>query len=139
MYVGKFNYSSDAKNRVVLPAKLRGNEKSFIITRGPERCLYLFPQGSWRRVLKKMESVSPHHEKEDREAKRTLLAGSFEVGCDAQGRIIVPRSLKEHAHIRSGVTIVGAGDRVEIWSKENWSKYLRDFQQKSVRSLVGRL
>ena len=75
MFMGEYTHSIDAKGRVIVPAKFRealGNE--FIVTKGLDGCLFVFPHDTWtefeaklnrseeRRVGKECRSRwSPYH------------------------------------------------------------------------------
>ena len=62
-FKGRYLYSVDEKGRVALPAKLRINlaasvKGNFVITRGFERCLYIYPQDEWNKLEQFVRSLA---------------------------------------------------------------------------------
>ena len=60
---------------------------------------------------------------DSRRFNRILFSGAVDVALDKQGRILIPSYLKEYAEIKMNVVVIGASDRIEIWSKESWKKF----------------
>ena len=130
MYLGEYRYSLDQKGRLVLPAKLRGKKiTSFVLTRGLDRCLFLYPLDEWKRLEKKIKEL-PMAKREARSFLRLLVSGAVESRLDRQGRLLVTKSLAQYARIEKEVVIIGALNRIEIWAKKSWEEYL----EKSERS-----
>lgn len=139
MYIGQYIHSLDSKNRVFLPARFRSKNKSFVITRGLENCLYLYDTFAWENVLQKLENLSLADKIEERAFKRVLLSGAHEAIPDAQGRILIPQPLKEHADIKSEIIIIGVGSRLEIWDHAQWNAYYQQHVDVSFKNLAGKL
>ncbi|MBU4310664.1 division/cell wall cluster transcriptional repressor MraZ [bacterium] len=130
MYLGEYRYSLDQKGRLVLPAKLRGKKiTSFVLTRGLDRCLFLYPLDEWKGLEKKIREL-PMAKREARSFLRLLVSGAVESRLDRQGRLLVTKSLAQYARIEKEVVIIGALNRIEIWAKKSWEEYL----EKSERS-----
>ncbi len=139
MYIGQYVHSLDAKNRLFLPAKFRGKNKDFIITRGLENCLYIYDREGWKKVLQKLENLSLADKVQERAFKRALLSGAFEAVTDSQGRILVPQHLKDYAAVTADIIIVGVGNRLELWERSVWEEYYRQHADVSFKSLAGQL
>lgn len=121
-FVGEYLHNLDQKGRLALPAKFREAIGSrFIISRGLDRCLYVYPQDEWAKVLEKVESL-PMSQKESRAFARYFLSGASEGETDRQGRVVIPAHLREYAGLTKDVYILGVGTRLEIWDKEAWDK-----------------
>jgi MraZ protein len=60
-----------------------------------------------------------------RKFNRLLFSGAVQIECDKQGRILLPKFLKDFAEIRREIIIVGVSNRFEIWSKETWNEYYK--------------
>ena len=121
MFMGEFHHSIDDKSRLIIPSKFRnmlGN--GFIITRGIERCLYIYPKDKFDKIVEKLNSL-PFTKKDAREFIRFFLSGATTVEFDKQGRIVIPGTLKEYANISKNCTILGTGDRAEIWDEDTWN------------------
>ena len=139
MYIGQYIHTLDTKNRIFLPAKFRNKNKTFVITRGLESCLYLYDLDVWDKVLQKLEDLSLKNKLQERAFKRALLSGAHEVNTDFQGRILIPQALKDYAAIMEDIIIIGVGNRLEIWSHDRWKKYYRQHADVSFKNLAGKL
>jgi len=127
MFYGEYEHTLDAKDRVIIPAKFREVFKEnyvekFFITRGLDRCLFLFPEEEWHNQEKKFKALS-FTRGESRTFNRLYFSGASEVTCDKQGRILIPSYLKSYGEIKENVMMVGVSNRVEIWDKEKWNHY----------------
>lgn len=121
-FYGNYSYQLDAKNRMRMPAKYRaemGNE--YLITRGTSGCLFVLDSSALATLNEKIAAV-PFTDIEGGNALRKFTASAVTVECDEQGRFILPPQLKKYANIDKNVCIVGAGNKVEIWSQEAWDK-----------------
>jgi MraZ protein len=139
MYIGQYIHSIDLKNRVFLPARFRNKQKSFVITKGLEGCLYLYDIEEWGNVLKKLEALSMPDKTEERAFKRALLSGAHEVEPDSQGRILIPQTLCFYAGVKSETIIIGVGVRLELWDKKKWDKYYKLYAGASFKKLASKL
>ncbi len=131
MFIGKFKYSIDSKGRISIPAKLRkyvnpeANE-SFIITRGTEKCIDIYPLDSWKELYeKKLKRLNTFEPKEAR-FLRMLLQEASEDSFDTQSRISIPKSLIEYAGIKKEVLILGAMEKIEVWDPETYEAYINE-------------
>lgn len=127
MFYGQYEHALDAKDRVIIPAKFREIFKEhyaekFFLTRGLDRCLFVFPEEEWRNQERKFRDMSFTRE-ESRKFNRLYFSGACEVICDKQGRILIPVYLKEYADIHQNIMIIGVSDRIEIWAKEKWNDF----------------
>lgn len=120
MFVGEYNHTIDTKGRVIVPAKFRDDlGTNFMVTKGLDNCLFVFPMDEWNRFEEKLQNL-PVANKNARKFSRFFLAGASAMEADKQGRILLPASLREFAGLEKDVVMVGVGSRAEIWSKENW-------------------
>ena len=121
-FMGEYNHSIDAKGRAIVPAKFRellGDH--FIVTKGLDGCLWVFPDEEWESFSEKLRSL-PVANKDARRFSRFFQAGANEVEPDKMGRILLPQTLRDYAEVDKDIVFVGAGSRVEIWSKDAWEK-----------------
>ena len=139
MYIGEYYHSLDTKNRLFLPARFRGKNKGFVITKGLDGCLNLYDSESWKNVLKKINELSLSNKFEQRAFKRALLSGANELKVDSQGRVLIPLNLKKYAGINTDSVIIGVGDRIEIWDKNIWEKYFKSKASISLKSIASKL
>lgn len=123
MLIGEFSHGMDKKNRIIIPAKLReGLGDTFIMTKGLDSCLYIYPKSEWEVFEKKLKSL-PMTDKNVRAFVRFFFSGANEMEPDKMGRVLIPQSLLSYAGIEGEVVSVGMMDRVEVWSKEKWTAY----------------
>ena len=126
MFLGEYQHSADEKGRVVLPRKFGdGLSDGCVITKGQDRCLYVFAMDRWDEELEKMKRL-PRSDRRARSFSRSFFAGAADVQLDKQGRIQVPPVLREFAGLDRDVTVVGVADRIEIWSTERWQEVVSD-------------
>ncbi len=133
MFYGEFEHSIDRKGRLILPAKFREVAKNqfvekFFITRGLDKCLFMFSEEEWRSQENKFKGMS-FTKQQSRTFNRLLFSGAVEIVFDKQGRILVPQYLKDFAEIKKDVMIVGVSNRIEIWSKDKWHDYYANTRQ----------
>ncbi|MFA5038465.1 MAG: division/cell wall cluster transcriptional repressor MraZ [Candidatus Omnitrophota bacterium] len=129
MFYGEYDHSIDNKGRLILPSRIREVAKThfvekFYLTRGLDKCLFMFSEEEWRSVESKFKSM-PFTRQDSRRFNRLYFSGAIEVVPDKQGRILLPAYLKDFAQIKRDVVIIGVSNRVEIWSKESWSEFYR--------------
>ncbi|APF39724.1 division/cell wall cluster transcriptional repressor MraZ [Neomicrococcus aestuarii] len=126
MFLGTYTPRLDEKGRLILPAKYRDElEAGLVLTRGQERCIYVFSAGEFERVHEQMRSA-PLSSRQARDYIRVFLSGASDEVPDKQGRITIPPALRTYAGLDRDVTVIGAGTRVEIWDTAAWDKYLED-------------
>jgi len=133
MFYGEFSHSIDRKGRLILPAKFREVAKAnfierFFLTRGLDKCLFMFAEEEWKVQENKFKAVS-FTRQESRTFNRLYFSGAVEMLPDRQGRILVPQYLKDFAEIKRDVVVVGVSSRVEIWSKDKWEEFYSNSKQ----------
>ena len=111
--------------------------EKFYVTRGLDRCLFVFPEEEWKEQEKRFRDT-PFTREESRKFNRLYFSGACEAICDKQGRILVPSYLKEYAEIKQDVVIIGVSDRIEIWAKEKWEEFFKS-NLNSFESLAEKL
>lgn len=123
MFMGEYRHSLDAKNRLIVPAKLREElGSSFVVTKGLDGCLAVYTQERWLSMLAKLNQI-PSTKKEARSYVRSLTSKALECSLDNQGRIQLSQYLIAAAAIEKACVIIGASDHVEIWSEARWTEY----------------
>lgn len=127
LFMGEYNCKIDSKGRITFPAKLREQleGQNFVITRGLDKCIDLFPMDKWNEKMKKLENIKTTDIKQ-RTYVRFLLSAATELDFDAQGRINIPQSLKTYSELEKEVVVIGQNGRMEIWSKSRWDSFMSD-------------
>jgi MraZ protein len=123
MFLGTHTPHLDEKGRLFLPAKYREElSRGLVITKGQERCLYVFPQSEFDRVTEALRA--PVTTKAVRDYSRVFFASASDEMPDRQGRVTVPAALREYAGLQRDCVVIGANTRLEIWDAQAWSTYL---------------
>jgi MraZ protein len=127
-FQGTYQYSLDEKGRVSIPAKFRKPDESttydiFVITRGLDGCLFVYPVSEWEKVREKMRG-QPYTQRKTRLYERYVFPNTIETELDKQGRIAIPQHLLDYAKIKKEVKILGVLERIEIWDPEVYNEYL---------------
>jgi MraZ protein len=138
MLIGQYEHTIDAKKRLALPAKFRGElGDKIIITRGIEGCLAVYTESEWKIMSDKLATLTIS-QSEARSFTRMILAGAMEVSLDKLGRILVPDYLKEYANLKKNVIVCGLSNRLEIWDAYKWEIYKKE-AEKGVDEIVSKL
>lgn len=123
MFMGEYHHTIDEKGRVILPSKIRYDlGESFVVTRGLDNCLFVYPKDEWTEIINKYKSLP--NTKDARNFMRFFLSGATILEFDKQGRINIPDILVKFADLKKDCVIIGVNERLEIWSKENWENFI---------------
>lgn len=123
MFMGEYQHAVDGKGRLIMPAKFREElGDSFIVTRGMDNCLFVYPMHEWTTLEQKLKAL-PFTRSDARAFMRFFFSGAAECELDKQGRVLIPNNLREHAKLSKDVVVIGVSNRVEIWSQEVWGQY----------------
>ena len=120
MFMGEYRHTVDPKGRLIVPSKFRellGTE--FVVTRGLDGCLFVYPMDSWTAYVDKLKKL-PLTDKNARLFMRFLIAGANTCELDKQGRILIPAKLRKSAGLEKDLVFVGMINRVEIWDKDTF-------------------
>ena len=124
MFLGTHAPWLDEKGRLILPAKYRDElAEGVVITKGQERCLYVWPLAEFTRVTDAMRAA-PVTGKGLRDYSRVLFASASDEVPDKQGRITVPPALRSYAGLERDCVVIGANTRMENWDAAAWETYL---------------
>lgn len=129
MFLGTHEPKLDDKGRLFLPAKFRDElAEGLVITKGQERCLFVFPVHEFRRVTDAL-AQAPVTQRAVRDYSRVFFASASHEIPDRQGRITVPAPLRTYAGLSKDCVVIGANTRVEIWDATAWETYLADREE----------
>jgi MraZ protein len=129
LLLGETVQKLDAKNRVTLPAKLRGHfTDGAVISKGIEHCLVVYNRESWEAFTEAQMGRLDPFSAQGRSMSRHLYAGAAEVDVDRQGRIMIPPAQLSHAQLTRDIVVAGLRDRLEIWDLEAWRSQEAEFE-----------
>ncbi len=131
MFIGEFHHTLDEKFRFSFPKKFRNDlENGFVITRGVDNCLLVYTNSEWEGFANDVSTL-PLTNKSARDFQRHILSGAVEIQLDKIGRAILPEHLRNFANIKKDIVIAGIGDKIEIWSEEEWIKRITEISKSS--------
>ncbi|MEO8582688.1 MAG: division/cell wall cluster transcriptional repressor MraZ [Flavitalea sp.] len=126
-FLGEYEATVDAKGRFLLPAAIKKQlpdetPNQFVISRGFERCLSLYPVVNWNPTFEGLSKLNDYDPKV-REFTRYFLNGATELEWDSAGRLLIPPNLREHASIEKDIVLVGSMKKIEIWDKVKYKEF----------------
>ena len=129
-FTGEYEYSLDQKNRLIIPARFRkvlsdDNDKTFVLTKGLDDCLVLYPLNEWNNVERQLGQLSTIKEK-NRNFIRNVVRYATYLKYDGQGRIAIPSPLLSHSKIKKEVVLIGMIKKIEIWDVDVLNKVSYD-------------
>ena len=123
MFMGLFKHSIDLNGRVIIPSKMRDElGKDFIITRGYDRCIYIYNRETYEKKLEQFDDL-PDTVLENRKFEREMFLYMNEANMDKNGRVMLPEMLRDMMDIKGDVYIIGVRKRIEIWDTEVYKNY----------------
>lgn len=121
---GEYQHVIDSKGRMFLPAKFRSKlGEQVYLAKVLDRCVNIFSEEAFHRFMKKIED-QPNEVTKGRAMKRKISSSVSIIDVDAQGRILISQKLRDQAGLSKNVTVVGMGDRVEIWDPDAYAAAL---------------
>ena len=125
-FTGEYHNSLDGKNRLNIPAKFRRaldpvNDQTFILTRGFDQCLLLYPLNEWQEVESQLSHLSSIRNR-DRDFVRSITRYATPVQYDGQGRVQIPETLISYSGISKDITVIGMIKKIELWNPETLNK-----------------
>lgn len=129
--LGEYELRLDAKGRLSLPAGLRKQldgelQRGFVLNRDVFKpCLVLYPMVQWEQTQSMMQRLNRFVER-NADFIRRFMNGATQVELDSSDRLLLPKTLMVHARIGKDIKVMGMMDRVEIWSKEEHARMMRE-------------
>ena len=125
---GQFNVTIDEKGRMSLPAKIRGkiNGTSLVLTKGAEKCLWLYLPEEWERVSAQLLEGASVFSLNTQDVLRRFIAPAEEVSVDKAGRVKLSLSLMKSMGLNRDCYLLGMGERLEIWDETVYDRFEED-------------
>lgn len=139
-FLGEYEATLDAKSRFLLPVGFKkqmpeADNTQFVICRGFEKCLSLYPVKSWEPIFNRIGKLDDF-DPEVRQFRRYFLNGATPVELDSAGRLLIPQNLKEYAALERDIILASAMDKIEIWDKTKYNQFFESFSPESFSSLA---
>jgi len=127
-FTSEYESKLDAKGRLVLPARIKSSlpdssGTELVVGLGFEKCLVVYPLQEFKKIYSKVAGLSEFNP-EYRRLQRNFFRGNSVVELDSSGRFLIPRSMLNYAQLEKSVTIVGMGNKVELWNPELYQEQL---------------
>ena len=140
-FLGEYEATLDPKGRFLLPVGFKkqlpeGDNSQFVMNRGFEKCLSLYPMKSWEPIFKEISNLNEFDPKV-RAFRRYFLNGATGMELDSAGRLLVPPNLKEYAGLEKDIVLVSAVNKIEIWDKTRYKQFFETFSPESFSSLAN--
>lgn len=142
MFRGSYRHSIDHKGRISIPSRFRRllsgrASNTFIVLRGLEACVALYPLDEWQRMEERLRGRS-FHDETNRRFLRMMSLDLNEGALDAQGRVMIPPRLLAHAQLQREAMVNGVTDHIEIWDPVLFEAYLAG-TNRSYEDMAGEL
>lgn len=122
MFLGQYEHNLDSKGRVIIPSRFRELlEGSVYLAQGFDHNLRLLPEAAFNTIYQQVAAMNTT-DPTARRLRRLIFSTAQQVELDGNGRVLIPKYLREIANLDSNVIIVGVGEAIEIWSPEAWKK-----------------
>ncbi|MEO6722353.1 MAG: division/cell wall cluster transcriptional repressor MraZ [Ferruginibacter sp.] len=140
-FLGEYEVTMDAKGRFLLPAAFKkqlaaDTSNQFVINRGIETCLSLYPMQSWEPIFSQVSNLNEFDPKV-RQFRRYFLNGATNLELDSAGRLLIPKTLIDYAGLEKDIVLVSAVDKIEIWDKIKYTKFFESFSPESYSELAN--
>ncbi len=142
MFRGRHEHTIDAKGRTSVPARYRdalatGGERRIVLTSALDPCVVAYTSAEWAAFEDRLGKL-PQFDRAVQKLKRIYVSGAVECEIDDVGRILVPPSLRDHAHLKKDVLWAGSGRYAELWDKDEWAQHFETTDDER-RDIAARL
>lgn len=139
-FIGEYEATLDAKGRFLLPSALKkqlpdGASENFVVNRGFEKCLSLYPMKSWKPIFAEISDLNDFDPKV-RQFRRFYLNGATQIEPDSANRLLLPKNLMDYAGLQKDIVLVSAVNKIEIWDKINYQQFFETFSPEAFSNLA---
>ena len=145
MFRGRYEHSIDAKGRTSLPARYRdalaaAGERRIVLTSALDPCLVAYTLPEWQAFEERLARL-PQFDRAVQKLKRIYVSGAVECEVDDSGRVLVPPTLRDHAHLQKDVLWAGSGKYAELWDRDLWKQYFEttDDERRDISARLAEL
>lgn len=139
-FLGEYESTIDSKGRFLLPVafkkQLAEGITQFVINRGFEKCLTLYPLASWQPLFENISGLNDF-DPSVRAFRRYFLNGATPVELDSAGRLMLPKNLLAHAALNKDIVLVSALNKIEIWDKDTYDAFFENMTPDGFSALAN--
>ncbi len=144
MFRGINSVTLDTKGRMALPARHReavrarsaGRLVTTIDIREPSLLMYALPD--WEAVEGRLQTLA-NIRPSARRLQRLLIGHATDMELDGNGRVLLPQMLRDYATLDRKLVVLGQGNKIEIWSEQNWQARMEDWLGEDMNAALGDL
>ena len=125
---GEYQHRLDPQGRIAVPARYRDAfARGIYLTKGFDACIWVFTPSDWDTYSAAYAAMSPNS-RLSRMLRRQVFGSTYDAELDRQGRIVIPQTLRAYANLREEVSIVGTGNMLELWDREQWERLIPEIE-----------
>ncbi len=130
-FLGEHNGKLDPKNRVVLPSALLKQMSpdamnQVVLKKGLGKFLVVYPLNVWLKTIDEISKINQFNPQASEFRRRFLMGASSPMDLDSASRFLVPKNMLEHAGLKKDVVLLGDIDKIELWDREEYERYLQN-------------
>ena len=128
-FLGEYPVTIDAKGRLKIPIALKKQfnpavKGRFVINRGFEKCLVLYPYDEWEKVVARVNRLNTF-KKEHRDFVRVFYRGATELSLDSADRLLLPKHLLEFGGIKTDALLAARNTVIEMWNEKTYHSEMK--------------
>jgi len=142
-FIGEYEATLDNKGRFLLPSGFKkqlpeGATENFVVNRGFEKCLSLYPMKSWKPIFTQISGLNDF-DPNVRKFRRYFLNGATQIELDSASRLLLPKNLMEYASLEKDIVLVSAVNKIEIWDKNKYQEFFETFSPDAFSNLANQV
>jgi MraZ protein len=142
-FIGEYEATLDNKGRFLLPSGFKkqlpeGATENFVVNRGFEKCLSLYPMKSWKPIFAQISDLNDF-DPDVRKFRRYFLNGATQIELDSASRLLLPKNLMEYAGLEKDIVLVSAVNKIEIWDKNKYQEFFETFSPDAFSNLANQV
>ncbi len=136
MFISTYENKLDKKGRVSVPASYRshlsalGYSGVICYPSFTNSSIEFCPQDRLQKIIDTIETLNPFEENRDI-FSTSILANSFHLNFDSEGRVTIPDKFLSHSGIKEKVLFVGQGKTFQMWEPSEFKNFSEDARKKA--------
>ena len=123
LFHGEYTHHLDPQGRIAIPSRFReAFKRGIFLSKGLDPCVWAFTTSAWESWSESIAALSPNR-RQARVLRRMTFGSAFDLELDRQGRVVLPQPLRTYANLRDEVVLVGGGEYLELWDRQQWEEH----------------
>ena len=123
---GAYTHKLDPKNRIAIPTEWRPSEGCALLLLSGRRLdlptVKVYTRDKFLQLIEKIKSAPGYSEAQIDLFIGKLYANCVEAIINAQGKLLIPKPMCEHAQLSSAVRLAGRGGYFELWEPSTYEE-----------------